>query len=198
MPTGYTADIENGISFKEFALQCAHAFGACIMQRDESFTTPLKRDIPSKHYQTGIEKANKALEKLQNASPTQLETQFIQYLNKGIKRNKKYKQHKLDLLSKYNNMLFKVKDWIPPTDEHTELKKFMIQQIEDSIDWDCKLDWVDDELERLNNLTLEEWLKGEIDSHKHTLEYYTKEAKKEIDRCNSRNEWKDQLIESLK
>jgi hypothetical protein len=35
MPTGYTADIKNGISFKTFAMNCARAFGACVTLRDE-------------------------------------------------------------------------------------------------------------------------------------------------------------------
>ena len=37
MPTGYTADIYEGndVSFRDFALKCARAFGACIEQRDD-------------------------------------------------------------------------------------------------------------------------------------------------------------------
>lgn len=35
MPTGYTADIKDGIDFKTYAMNCARAFGACVMLRDE-------------------------------------------------------------------------------------------------------------------------------------------------------------------
>ena len=35
MPTGYTAKIANGISFQEFAMDCARGMGACIDLRDE-------------------------------------------------------------------------------------------------------------------------------------------------------------------
>ena len=37
MPSGYTSDIYNGkeVTFKDFALGCARAFGACVMQRDD-------------------------------------------------------------------------------------------------------------------------------------------------------------------
>lgn len=40
MPTGYTADIKDGITFRDFALRCARAFGATIMQRDEDISIP--------------------------------------------------------------------------------------------------------------------------------------------------------------
>jgi len=37
MPTGYTAKLcEGEQSFGEFALGCARAFGACVMQREDS------------------------------------------------------------------------------------------------------------------------------------------------------------------
>jgi len=35
MPTGYTDKINEGITFKTFALNCARAFGACVEFRDE-------------------------------------------------------------------------------------------------------------------------------------------------------------------
>lgn len=41
MPTGYTAAIKYGITFKEFALDCARNFGACISMRDEPRETPI-------------------------------------------------------------------------------------------------------------------------------------------------------------
>ena len=44
MPTGYTSGVATGEikDFKTYALQCARAFGACIMLRDE----PMSDEIP--------------------------------------------------------------------------------------------------------------------------------------------------------
>jgi len=41
MPSGYTSDLYEGknISFTQFALQCARAFGAAIDQRDDACAT---------------------------------------------------------------------------------------------------------------------------------------------------------------
>jgi len=40
MPSGFTSDIYDGkkITFKDFTLKCARAFGACIHLRDDPIT----------------------------------------------------------------------------------------------------------------------------------------------------------------
>ena len=63
MPTVFTNDIEKGITFKQYAMQCARAFGACIEIRDE----PLGKEIPSKFkvsnfYGESLKDAKKELE----------------------------------------------------------------------------------------------------------------------------------------
>ena len=44
MATGYTHSIKNDITFEQFALLCARAFGACIEMRDD----PTDKPIPKK------------------------------------------------------------------------------------------------------------------------------------------------------
>ena len=44
MPTGYTAEVQKGISFDKYALNCARAFGALVSMRDE----PSDKEIPEK------------------------------------------------------------------------------------------------------------------------------------------------------
>ena len=41
MPTGYTAGILEGETFEQYALQCAKAFGALVMMRDEPSDAPI-------------------------------------------------------------------------------------------------------------------------------------------------------------
>lgn len=46
MPTAYTADIAKGITFKQYAMNCARAFGALIDLRDK----PANCEIPDVVY----------------------------------------------------------------------------------------------------------------------------------------------------
>jgi hypothetical protein len=41
MPTGYTAPIADGMTFEQFALGCARAFGALVTMRDEPSDAPI-------------------------------------------------------------------------------------------------------------------------------------------------------------
>lgn len=62
MPTGYTANIKNGITFEEFALDCARNFGALIIMRDEPKDAPIPEQFEaSKHHE---EATSKYLEEL--------------------------------------------------------------------------------------------------------------------------------------
>src|SRR5690348_5408929 len=52
MPTGYTAEVAEGkvTDFRTFALRCARAFGATIMQRDDpTHDLPKMREESSHH-----------------------------------------------------------------------------------------------------------------------------------------------------
>ena len=60
MPTGYTEDIYNGkdVTFKDFALKCARAFGACVHQRDDDANDPPKlREPNTGYYEERLKKA---------------------------------------------------------------------------------------------------------------------------------------------
>ena len=53
MPSGYTENIYYGkeVTFKDFALGCARAFGACVMQRDDPADVKPKI-MPEESYHT--------------------------------------------------------------------------------------------------------------------------------------------------
>ena len=64
MPTGYTAMLteEKEITFEDFALKCARAFGALIEMRDESLDAKIPEEFKVTEYHT-VE-LNRAIEKL--------------------------------------------------------------------------------------------------------------------------------------
>lgn len=193
MPTGYTSDIYEGknISFRDFALKCARAFGACIEQRDDDLN-----DKPKLIEKT---KDNYHITKLNEAKnwkkPTKAE--FDTYVKKqtAFCNEKLDKQNKLK--TSYQKMLHKANNWTPPTKEHEGLKKFMIEQLNGSLDFDCSNDYYERELEKLQNYTYKEYVKDMSDSNKRDIAYYTEQLKKENERVDNRNEWISALYKSL-
>ena len=196
-PTGYTDNIKDGISFKAFVLQCARAFGACVEQRDDDKTVPPKKQKPSNHYKNKLKKCNTELTKIKNLSKEQLEIIAKKEFNKETNSNLRRIKEMEDLKIKYESMLELVNLWCPPTQEHTELKTFMVSQIESSIDFDCDPSFHENKMKNTILLTGKEWKQRKIADINKDIQYYQMEHEKEIDRFNKRNKWIDDLYKSF-
>lgn len=192
MPTGYTYNIGKGINFRTFALQCARAFGACMMQRDdEPIDMPKKQKISS-CYKNKIANCKKEIVKIKTMTDKQCEKKAIEQMEKTKKDNIKKIKEADELKSKYMEMLNKVKDWIPPSTDHQELKNFMISQITESIPFDCNY-YLENEIE----ITGEDWKLEKIESLEEDIEYYEINYEKEVTRVAKANVWIKQLYASL-
>ena len=197
MPTGYTHDIEkDDFTFEEFALSCAKAFGACISMRDLPINTPIPDEFKAEpYYQDKILETQKQIEKHLNLT---LED-WVELCNKDFEQKESHRIKSLNkntkLLDNYKNMLGKVKDWNPPSSEHIGLKEFMTKQIEESIDFDCSIEYyskptVKVSVDIFKSETMTKLYKD--------LGYYTKNNEEEIKRVSQRNLWIKQLRDSLK
>lgn len=198
MPTGYTHIVaENGdFTFPEFAMRCARAFGALVMMREEPLDAPIPEKFePGEYYRKNYEKAKAAYENFIANPPTDedLEKQYNEYVAKETERFAAISKGKDVKRRRYNAMLFKVLKWQPPTPEHEGLKKFMIDQLHDSIEVDCSeyQPRISDKEEYIAYYRSGEYLKKELD-------FYAEQWHKEIERTNSQNEWLKELRESLK
>ncbi|MBU2052490.1 hypothetical protein KKH13_04775 [Patescibacteria group bacterium] len=196
MPTGYTANIEKGITFKEFALGCARAFNACFGMRDEPADKPIPKEFKaSTYYEERLKEIRKRLEevKIMSINDANLEAKK-EYADK-VEYNQETIGEYNKLREKYTSMLQQVKAWTPPSAEHTEFKNFMKEQIETSIKGDCNTSYYIENAPKL--LTGEQWKEKEIKDILWNLDYYSKEDIKEKDRIAGRNLWTKQLRESL-
>ena len=197
MPSGYTSDIADGkdVSFNDFALNCARAFGACIEQRDDNANDKpklIERNNQDNYHLENLEKVKMW------KSPTKEEfddyvTKQSAYYNEQIdKRNK--------LKISYQQMLDKANAWNPPTKGHTGLKQFMISQLTESMEFDCSNDYYKRELIDVQHLTYEKYVNDMRDSNKRDIEYHTnelKKLKKDNERVDTRNAWISALYKSL-
>jgi hypothetical protein len=198
MPTGYTSEIgtKDNLTFKEFTLKCARAFGACIHQRDDSSNTlPKKQEVDKYH----LDELNSAIKKLKNFKKTSKKVLRQKMERDFLKRNKELlisieKTHALQ--NKYKLMLKKVNNWIPPSTEHDGLKKFMIEQIAESIKWDCSTSYQEEGLSREKE-SFEEHYVAELKSLEDDIKYHEKKYNEDVERTNKANRWIEELYNSL-
>lgn len=198
MPTGYTSIIEKGISFKEFALNCARAFGACISMRDDSSDKPIPNEFKaSTYHKEKIKETKTALNVLEKITPNKATDKAKIEYSKEIETTKSYIEKSNNLRRKYEDMLSQVKKWTPPTSGHNGLKRFMVEQIEGSIKFDCSTDYWIGELKGIKLLTGQQWIDKETKRLIKDLDYHTKEDIGERSRIDGRNDWVKKLRDSI-
>lgn len=192
MPTGYTACVEDGsvTEFPEFAMRCARAFGAMIEMRDEPLDAPVpERMKVSTFYADRLADEKRRLTKLQAMSADDIAAAYEDHFLKETQMREQMRRERAEKNARYDAMLAKVNAWTPPTSEHVELKKFMVNQIDISRD-----SW---EIDMPQRIAPSVWHRCEIHSCEQSILRYANEAKKESERGSGRNEWVQKLRESL-
>jgi len=131
--------------------------------------------------------------RLTKLKPATIAKRAKEYNDNVAKSHKESEAKRLELLTRYQNMLHQVINWLPPSQDHFNFKKFMIEQLESSIEWDCSHSY-----EREKELTPEEWYKIQYDQLTWSMNYHLEEHKKDVERTRGRNKWLKELRESLK
>ena len=190
MPTGYTADLPK--TFPEFAMRCARAFGATIEMRYESMDTPIPEEFkPSDYHVKNLREAREGFARVSKWTFDEAEQQAETSYRKALKSWEANVKRNDALANQYRAMIAEVRSWIPPTRDHVEMKKFMLQQLEESLKFDCggyekpkRVSGPAYKAEQMAHFTLD-------------IEYHTEEGKKERERAAERTQWVRDLRESL-
>jgi hypothetical protein len=73
MPTGYTAPIADGMTFEQYALGCARAFGALVTMRDEPSDAPIPEKLePDTYYQRSLEASQLELDRVMSLTAAEI------------------------------------------------------------------------------------------------------------------------------
>lgn len=193
MPTGYTADVANGkiTSFKEFALLCARNFGALINMRDEPLDAPIPEQFePWPYYFEQLEATKQQLAHIEQATDEECEVAANNAYQDRVEANERCDASFDAENDRYEAMRLQVESWEPPTDDHRNLKKFMLEQLATSRNSKsnypppAKKSGADYRREKIEQL-------------KARIVTYEKEWADEVERTKKRNEWVRQLRESL-
>jgi hypothetical protein len=206
MPSGYTDKLYRGEEqeFGEFAMQCARAFGALILMRDEPWDAPVpaKFEPDTRWEEEQIAKVGEKIERYTDA--TLMELMDEQQANRDARLADWYRyRHEADeLKARYEAMLAKVEAWTPPTEEHEGLKKFMIEQLTSSIEHDCRTSKFEtpdeDKYAGIPEIVpSEEYRQQKLAHVEEDLARYEKNLQDEINRAQERTNWINDLRRSL-
>jgi hypothetical protein len=195
MPTGFTCDVQNGkiTELGDFVLRCARAFGALITMRDDRIDTPIPfRFDPDSYYVKSVEEKRRELDRLSKAAKVTLEREWESDFKQEMDRFQESSERRALEKQRYESMLAKVKGWEPPTPDYDGLKKFMQEQLEESIKFDCS--W---EMPIPERKTFGKWYADKKERAASDLAYAEKSLAEEVERAKSRTEWIRALRSSL-
>lgn len=203
MPTGYTIGIINGETktFQEFAKQCMRAFGATIHMINESMDKEYEPRTPSDYHIKAIEEAKERLKQAETLTDAEL-------IEMRIKKLEESKKYHLESIAKTKTVRAKLEEFLAqaiefkaPTPEHEGLRKFMIEQLQSTIDFDGKTDYHDKALVEiqmeLKNIDAKQ-IRFLMIAYAHTdITYHLKNHEEELKRCADANAWVETLLDSL-
>ena len=194
MPTAYTAAIYEGLNptFPEFAMKCARAFGICQNMRDERLDVPIPDKFEVSDYH--LKDLAEAKEELVKVLAMSEDDKIRDAHHWNVRCEEEYtssleRHHKLK--SDYMAMLNCVEAWTPPSADHDELKKYMIQQLEDGIEHDCRLP------EKMKTISSSELYTLKLKWARDDVKYHNDEHVKEVKKVRDGNYWLAELRESL-
>lgn len=196
MPTGYTAPVADGkvTDFAEFAWQCARAFGALVMLRDDSNATIPDEFKPSPYYAESVRKAQAELERVRALTPAEADAEAQREYDDAVARNAQYAAERAETRKRYECMLAEVEAWVPPSPDHVEMKNFMREQLADSIRHDCSDLGLYADVKRKPGKA---WHSDKLAAAERDVAYYTRNLAEELERVAGRNRWLRQLRDSL-
>ncbi len=205
MPTEYTADIANEekeISMSEFLLGCARNFGACLSLRDESSDMEIPVFEPSDYHAKKIKEAQEELSTYEVMPESEACIHADCEYSNALKKLKDDKVKNLERRCRYNKMIREVNAWKPPSSEHVSLKKFALDQLNTSLDFDCypadgENEYLLSLVKKLEGASVEEWLEEQKARCLKDISYHAEKFQEEIVRVGKNNKWVRQLRESL-
>ena len=90
MPTGYTSKIADNISFRDFVLTCAGAFGACVEQRDNDMNEkPKLKKLDVSYHQNAIKAAKVKLKLIKEYTDSEIKLLIDKEYKNEINSTKK-------------------------------------------------------------------------------------------------------------
>lgn len=197
MPTGYTSKLYEGEpqTFAEFALTCARAFGALVEMRDSSLGATIPDQFePSTYHVEKLALAEIRLREIDDMSDDLCDQAALRTWQDAHAAWEQARAEKVARRERYEAMLREVEAWVPPSEDHDGMKKFMAEQLTGSIEFDCSVEfeWPEPKVQ-----TGDEWRRAEVAKAIKDIDYHTREHAQEVERTEARNRWLHELWESL-
>lgn len=154
---------------------------------------PRRFEPDTKYHDERLADAQKALEELPQLSAAECDAGAKAEFDAEMASHTKFETTRAVTRQRYEEMIFRVEKWAVP-ERIANLKKFMLDQLSESLSFDCSNSHKPEPPMRL---TGERRREQALAKASRDMAYHAVERKKEIERVNGRNQWLDTLWRSL-
>jgi hypothetical protein len=195
MPSGYTEKLYRGEeqSFPEFAMDCARAFGALIELRDSPKAEIPERFQPSDYHLTKRQEAEDELERWTTMPLDEVAADLRTEQERAAQARQDIVDTATAREARYRAMLAEVEAWQPPSDNHVEFKDYMVNQLTESIRFDCSTS----HLPEIPVSDPAEWRQDRIAKAQKDIRYHDEQYAAECERAAERTAWVQALRGAL-
>jgi len=195
MPTGYTCDVQNGKvkSFRDFAMNCARAFGVLVEFRDDPDAEIPVEFVPSPYHQEKLAEAEARLQEALDMTPGVADQKAKEAYSAALQCYFDQLKTTLQEGKRYAAMMERAMHWKAPTADHVKFKEFMVEQLGSSLSHDCNVSYT--EVPTLQ--TGEEHKLALIEKARRDVKYHAEEWEKDVARAKEKTEWISGLRKSL-
>ena len=200
MPTGLTCNIYDGsdMSLRDFALKCVTQLGAGYYATDQG-SKKMPRDkapvlTPSDYHPKRLKEAEKELQHWLSVrdNPEELNRLYEEEYASHQQQEDDHEETRKERRERYLTMLDKVVMWELP-DEYKSLKDLMINQIKESMDFDCR----PCRIYKAERQPIDEWIQMRIDMAQRDINYHKEEYAKEVERIEENNAYLNGLYAAI-
>jgi len=191
--TGYVHNlVDRKLTFEEWIWTCARAMGAFSSMREDGMNAPIPDRIDSGSYREDrLKQSRKKLDDLTKMSLADIgETRWkeaVELYESSAKHHEEQKQKR----EHARMILRRTEDWVPPTPEHENFKKFMLDQLKQSLDYEP------DEPKKPVRKSDPEYMADALKELMDDIEYQQKRLMEEQQANETQNEWIRRLRNSV-
>lgn len=196
MPTAFTGDICDGkpVTFEEFVWRCTRGMSVAISMRDESLDRlpPEKFEPDLTYHAESLRQAEAEIARLKSLSYADVARERAARWDVAIAHNAESNARHAEVRGRLERMRMFVADWTPPTEGHVGLKRFMLEQLDMTIDFDGRSHPI-----TILPMTDREWLERELDWAQDARDRAIAEIAEERRRAEERTAWVQALAASV-
>lgn len=197
MTSAYTQVVVNGGSFYDFAVQCAKAFIIDYRDNPKLPFPPPSKNTNIFDYQKELINAKDELINFTSLSVEDKQKMFDDYLTKEIDYYTQKIKECIELAGRYDGMLNTVESLNIPNDDYVAYKRFMINQLKESKDFDCNLEYLTKNLESIKQMSYDDWCSSKILHFAEDISYYETQVFEAENADNNKEEWIINLVKML-